>query len=249
VLLFSRILNIKKSQARQMERRLERRYQPGRHFPLLATIDVEGEPRAAKVLDLSAHGAGLQVSGPSYRLGLDAKLHLMLEDTWMEFPCRVAHVKTLSAGCRLGLAAQFENFATQKAYLQLLQPVALGSAMRPVPGEEIRQDEPELYKSAFTGLPGTELQVWRQGDPMGELVSFVCEFDEFVVRGDTSVGVLQIASRKQVPRLPSKLRPAVPRKLAGGLHEEVRLLFRWTMLNLPKEVPGDIRTYLQGFVD
>jgi hypothetical protein len=84
---------------------------------------------------------------------------------------------------------------------------------------------------------------------MGELVSFVCEFDEFVVRGDTSVGVLQIASRKQVPRLPSKLRPAVPRKLAGGLHEEVRLLFRWTMLNLPKEVPGDIRTYLQGFVD
>jgi hypothetical protein len=249
VLLFSRILNIKKSQARQMERRLERRYPPGRQFPLLATIDVEGEPRAAKVLDLSAHGAGLQVSGPAYCKGSYAKLHLMLEETWMEFPCLIAHVKTLPAGCRLGLTAKFEDFAAQKAYLQLLQPVALGSAIRPISNDEIRQDEPELHKAVFTGLPGTELNVWRQGDPMGELISFLWEMDDYVIRGETAVGVLQISSRKQMPRPASRAKTAAPRKLPGGVHDEVRLLFRWTMLNLPKEVPGDIRTFLQGFID
>ena len=249
VLLFTRILDIKKSQARQMERRLERRYSPGRNFPLFATLDVDGEPRAAKVIDLSAHGAGLQVSGPAYGKGSVAKLHLMLEETWMEFPCRIAHLRTLSAGCRLGLEAKFENFATQKAYLQLLQPVALGSAMRPVPVEETRQIEPDLHMSAFTGLPGTELSVWRAGDPDGDFNSFLWQMDDYIVRGEAAVGVVQITSRKQLPRPSARGKAGGPRKLAAGVHDEVRLLFRWTMLNLPKEVPGDIRTFMQGFVD
>ena len=239
MLLFSRILNIKKSQARQMERRLERRYPPGRLFPLFATIDVAGEPRAAKVLDLSAHGAGLQVSGPAYAAGLAAQLHLQLDETWMEFPCRIAHVKVLPKGCRLGLAAQFKDFATQKAYLQLLQPVALGSSMRPIAPEEIRQDEPEMLKAVFTGLPGSELSVWRQGNHL----------DEYVIRGDSTVGVLQISPRKQMPRLSAVAKSAAPKKLPTAVHDEVRLLYNWTMFNLPKEVPGDIRSFLQGFVD
>ena len=245
MLLFSRILNIKKSQARQMERRLERRYPPGRLFPLFATIDVAGEPRAAKVLDLSAHGAGLQVSGPAYAAGLAAQLHLQLDETWMEFPCRIAHVKVLPKGCRLGLTAQFKDFATQKAYLQLLQPVALGSSMRPIAPEETRQDEPDMLKAVFTGLPGSELSVWRQGNHLGDLVSFVWQMDEYVIRGDSTVGVLQISPRRQLPR-PSA---AAPKKLPAAVHDEVRLLYNWTMFNLPKEVPGDIRSFLQGFVD
>ena len=53
VLLFRRILNFEKAQARQIERRRERRYLPGRPFPLYATIDVDGEPRSAKIIDLS----------------------------------------------------------------------------------------------------------------------------------------------------------------------------------------------------
>lgn len=249
VLLFRRILNFEKSQARQMERRLDRRYTPGRHFPLYATIDVEGEPRSAKIIDLSPGGAGLQVSGPSYTAGSDAKLHLMLEDSWMEFPCRIAHVKTLPVGCRLGLEARFENFAAQKAYLQLLQPVVIGSAMRPVPPEEVRQDDPAMHKLVFTGTPGTELNVWRQGDATGELYSFLWQMDDYLVRGDTTTGVMQVTARKQLERSAGGELTTAPVKLRGAADDEVRLLFRWTMMNLPKEVPGDIRTFLQGFVD
>lgn len=249
VLLFSHILNIKKSQARQMERRLERRYTPGRNFPLFATIEVEDEPRSAKVLDLSSGGAGLQVTGPPYVLGSSAKLYLMLEEMCMDFDCSIAHVKILPSGCRLGLTAKFEDFAARKTYLQLLQPVAIGSAMRMVPPEEIRQNEATMHKLMFTGPSGTELNVWRQGDVTGELHSFLWQMDDFVVRGDTATGVMQISTRKQIAR-PSKLKAASPpAKLSGGISDEIRLLFRWTMMNLPKEMPGDIRTYLQGFVD
>ncbi len=232
-----------------MERRLERRYSPGRTFPLFATIEVEGEPRSAKVLDLSPGGAGLQVTGPSYVVGSDAKLYLMLEETCMDFICRIAHVKVLPSGCRLGLTARFENFAARKAYLQLLQPVAIGSAMRMVPPEEVRQNEPALHKLVFTGTPGTELNIWRRDDHLGELDSFLWQMDDYVVRGDTATGVMQISTRRQIAR-PSKLKVAAPPvKLPGGVSDEIRLLFRWTMMNLPKEVPGDIRTFLQGFVD
>jgi hypothetical protein len=73
--------------------------------------------------------------------------------------------------------------------------------------------------------------------------------DEYVIHGETAEGVLQISSRKPKsrPSLPAKA--AGPRKLHKPVHDEVKLLFHWTMLNLPKEVPGDIRSYLQAFID
>lgn len=232
-----------------MERRRDRRYLPGRLFPLLASIHVEGEPRSAKIIDLSPGGAGLQVSGPAYHEGTEAKLHLLLEDMWMEFPCRIAHVTLLRAGCRFGITAKFENFAAQKAYLQLLQPVVLGSSLRPIPPEEVLQNDPDMHKLLFTGTPGTELNVWRQGDIMGELHGFLWRIDDYLVRGDTVEGVLQITSRKP-PGRPTKANPAgLPGKLSKEISDEIRLLFRWTVLNLPKEVPGDIRSFVQGFAD
>lgn len=247
--LFSRILAFKENLARQKEQRGERRYPPGRNFPLIATIEVSDDPRNAKVLDLSPGGAGLQVAGPPYTVGATAKLHLMLEDLWMEFPCLIAHLKILPVGCRLGLTARFDNPETENSFLQLLQPIVLGSALRPVPPEEVRQDEPTMHRQVFTGIPGTELSLWRQYDLMGELTGFLWRMDDYVVRGEAAVGVMQLSTRQQLDR-PARGKRAKPSgKLRGAIDGEIRQLFLWTMLNLPKEVPGDIRTFLQGFVD
>lgn len=247
--LFSRILAFKENLARQKEQRGERRYSPGRNFPLIATIEVGEDPRNAKVLDLSPGGAGLQVAGPPYPLGAEARLHLMLESLWMEFPCRIAHLKILPVGCRLGLTARFDNPETENSFLQLLQPVVLGGAMRPVPPEEVRQDDPTMHMQVFTGTPGTELAVWRQYDLMGELSGFLWRMDDYIVRGEAAVGVMQLSTRPPTPRRARGKQPKPSGKLRGAIDGEIRQLFRWTMLNLPKEVPGDIRSFLQGFVD
>jgi hypothetical protein len=247
--LFSRILAFKENLARQKELRGERRYPPGRSFPLIATIDVGDDPRNAKVLDLSPGGAGLQVAGPPYAMGADAKLHLMLENLWMEFPCRIAHLKILPVGCRLGLTARFDNPEIETSFLQLLQPIVLGSAMRPVPPEEVRQDDPTMHMQVFTGTPGTELTVWRQYDLTGELSSFLWRMEDYIVRGDATVGVMQLSTRQPSGRPAAGKRTKPTGRLRGALDGEIRQLFRWTMLNLPKEVPGDIRSFLQGFVD
>jgi hypothetical protein len=248
VLLFSRILDFEQNRIQEVERRREQRYVPGRNFPLQATIEVDDEPRNAHIMDLSPGGAGLRVSGPAYTRGSLAKLHLMIEDSWMEFACTIAHVKTLSSGCRLGLTAGFASFAEKKAYLQLLQPVAIGSLFRPVPPDEVRQMDPGMHKVVFTGRPGTELDVWRQGDADGPYHSFNWQVDDYIVQGALGGEELQIHSRKYMVA-PTRTKPGAPayRKLPNDVQDEIRRLFRWTMLNLPKDVPAELRTFIQGF--
>ena len=248
MLLFSRILDFEENQIKEVERRREQRYLPGRPFPLHATIDVDGEPRSARVMDLSPGGAGLQVSGPSYTRGSLARLHLMIEDAWMEFACTIAHVRTLPTGCRLGLTAGFASFAEKKAYLQLLQPVAVGCMLRPVPPDEVRQIDPGMHKLVFTGRPGTELSVWLQGDAKGPIHSFHWQMDDYMVQGTHGTEEMQIFSRKfMVAQSSAKAGAPTYRKMPAGMRDEIKLLFRWTMMNLPKEVPADIRTFVQGF--
>lgn len=248
MLLFSRILDFEDNQIKEVERRREQRYIPGRPFPLQATIDVEGEPRNARIIDLSPGGAGLQVSGPVYTRGTPTKLHLMLEESWMEFACTIAHVRSLPSGCRLGLTANFASFEEKKAYLQLLQPIAIGSVFRAVPADEVRQIDPGMHKVVFTGRPGTELNLWRQGDGNGPLRSFLCEMDDYLVQGALGGEEMQITSKKYMVA-PTRLKPDGPsfRKLPAGMRDEIRLLFRWTMMNLPKDMPVEIRTFMQGF--
>jgi PilZ domain len=248
VLLFSRILDFEEDQIKEVERRREQRYAPGRPFPLQATIEVDGEPRSARIIDLSPGGAGLQVSGPSYARGSLAKLHLMIEESWMEFACTIAHVRTLSSGCRLGLTAEFASFAQKKAYLQLLQPIAIGSLFRPVPADEVSQVDPGMHKMLFTGRPGTELNVWCQSDASGPLYSFFCEMDDYLVQGARGAAEMLISAKKYMVD-PARSKTATPafRKLPAGMRDEIRLLFRWTMMNLPKDLPAEVRSFMQEF--
>jgi hypothetical protein len=248
VLLFSRILDFEENQIKEVERRREQRYAPGKPFPLQATIEVDGEPRSAKIIDLSPGGAGLQVSGPSYHRGSPAKLHFMLGDAWMEFACTIAHVRTLASGCRLGLTAGFTSFAEKKAYLQLLQPIAIGGLFRIVPADEVNQLDPGMHKTIFTGRPGTELNVWRQGDAGGQLYSFFCEMDDYLVQGARGADEMHITSKKYMID-PGRSKAGAPsfRKLPAAMKDEIRLLFRWTMLNLPRDMPADVRAFMQSF--
>lgn len=246
-MLFSHILDFKEDQLQEEERRRAQRHIPGRPFPLQATIDVGGEPRIAKIIDLSPGGAGLKVPGPSYPRGTMAKLHLMIAEVWIEFPCRVAHVRTMAAGSRVGLTACFDDLAVKKSYLQLLQPVAIGSAFRPVPTEDVRQPEAGLHKLVYLGRPGAELDVWCQDDSSGPPQSFLWQLDDYLVRGSVGADDLQIFSRKYL-MVPTRKNPGPAyRKLPPRIRAEIRRLFHWTMLNLSKEIPADIRIFLQGF--
>ena len=247
MLPFSHILDFDESKLQEVERRRALRHVPSRLFPLQATIDVDGETRLARIVDLSPGGAGLQVAGPAYQRDLEAKLHLMIDDVWLEIRCRIAHVRVMAAGSRVGLMALFDDSAQKKAFLQLLQPVAIGSSFRPVATEDIRQPEPGLHKLVFSGRPGAELNVWCQRDSSGPPQTFLWQLDDFLVQGKLGGDELQIHSRKYM-MVPTRKKPGPTyRKLPPKVREDIRRLFHWTMLNLSKDIPVDIRVFLQEF--
>jgi hypothetical protein len=171
----------------------------------------------------------------------------MIDDVWIDFRCRIAHVRAIAAGCRIGLTACFDDLEEKKAYLQLLQPVAIGSAFRPVPTEEIRQPQSGLFKLVFSGRPGAELDVWCQRDANGPPQTFLWQLDDYQVKGTLGSDELQIHSQKYM-MVPTKKKPGPSyRKLPVKVREEIRRLFHWSMLNLSKEIPVDIRVFLQEF--
>ena len=47
-------------------------------------------------LTIAGMWAGLRVSGPTYQRDTEAKLHVMIDDIWLEFRCRIAHVRAMS---------------------------------------------------------------------------------------------------------------------------------------------------------
>lgn len=249
MLFFSRILDFQEGRLPEAERRREQRHTPARAFPLQATIEVEGEPRNGRIVDLSPSGVGLQVAGPSYSRGTAAKLHLMVENSWVEFACRIAHVRSTPSGSRLGLTALFGNFEEQKSYLQLVQPVAIGSTFHPVSADEVLQAEPDVHRLIFTGRPGSELTVWRDDNASGPLRSFLCQLDDYLVQGAAGQAELQVFSRKYLIAPTRKKGGPAFRKLPLPVQDEIRRFFRWTVLNLSKEVPVEIRTFLHGFAE
>lgn len=245
MLPFRHILDFDEGQLQEVERRREQRHVPGFCFPLQATFEVVGVPRLAKIIDLAPGGVGLLVPGPGCQKDAQARLHLLIEDVWLEFHGRIAHVHTLSSGSRIGLTACFSNFADKKAYLQLLQPVAIGSTYRPVPPEEVRQFETDLHKLVFAGRPGSELNVWCQGDNNGVPKAFLWKLDDYLVQGEMPGGELKIHSEKHLLAPSNAPQNQVFRKLPPKITAEIHRLCRWTMLNLSKEIPPHIRTYLQ----
>jgi len=171
----------------------------------------------------------------------------VLDDSWLELSCRIAHVRALPVGSRIGLTAQFADFADRKGYLQLLLPVSIGSAFRAASPEETLQTEPDFHKVIFTGRPGTELNVWYEGTARGPLFSFVCQIDDYVVQGAKGQAELQIFSRQTGLPDASRKRGSGAGKLPKPVRDEIHRLFRWTVLNLSPEVPPEVRTFLQDF--
>ena len=108
-------------------------------------------------------------------------------------------------------------------------------------------DEPGLHKLVYFGRPGAELDVWCQDDSSGPPQSFLWQLDDYLVRGAVGSEELQVHSKKYL-MVPSRKKPGPTyRKLPPKIRAEIRRLFHWTMLNLSKEVPADIRVFLQGF--
>jgi hypothetical protein len=247
VLIFRRIFNFEKAKVEQMEKRLNRRYVPGTGFPLRANLLIAGRACPAKLQDMSGNGVGLLLSQD---LALDpgqmVRLDLELGQHRLEIDARVAHLQPNDQGVYCGLGLKFSEFLSQKAYLQLLQPVVIGQSLQPMAEDHSARHEPGFHKQIFIGESDSQLTVSTALGNGPTPHSFDFRMSDFFCQGSLQTGQLESGSIAPSDVSPASVSNPVF-ETSGGLHEEIHQMFRWILPNLAPAVPANVRAFLQQF--
>lgn len=248
MLLFKKILNFKGAGGLG-DKRGATRYPAGTKIPLKAKVTLvgrDGEGHILKADDVRAMDWGGQIvnlstTGISMRLhpaamgerGENCRLKLELDNMLFEIEGTIAHFWSGPQHATIGIAANFPDTQTQKAFRQLVEPVAIGAGLAPVSG--VKQDVAGLRKEQYAGEDETVLSIWR--DESGKVIQhFELSTHGYYIRGSAQSPGLQLGS---YPEGKTKLTPTQT--------GEVRQLFRLIVPNIAKSVPAEVRTFLERF--
>jgi len=247
MLIFRRIFNFEQEKVEQLEKRLNLRYPLGPTFPLQATLHNAGRDHSAKLLDISSNGIGVLVApGTGLLAGHHLRVDLVLGAHRLAIDARIAHVHARENEVYLGLGLVFGDFEVQKSYMQLMQPVVIGQSLQLMPLDRVIQNEPKFTKQVFSGEPDSLLTVRAAKTPGLPLHSFDFRMNDYYCRGVLQKGQADVYELESIdPDGDKKTNPVF--ETSGGLHDEIRQLFRWVVPNLSSTIPDNVREFLRKF--
>jgi hypothetical protein len=243
--VFDRIFNFDQAEVARMEQRLNTRYTPGAAFPLQAWLLAEGSETPAKILNISGNGIGLLLEPDTLPAEDDAvKVRLRFGAYQQLVDGRVVHLRPDAAKAYCGVGFKFADFPSRKTYLQLLQPIAIGQSLQPVPAQQVTQDDPSLTKQVFRGDNDAQLTVWLGQEPAAGFQRFEFRMRDYLCQAnrasqglETRAGSDSTSSKSSNPVF----------DISGNVQAEIRQLYRWTLPNLSAAVPDDVRAFLQRY--
>jgi len=258
VLLFKRILNFTKAGVSRKEKRKAERYEVGHPFPFKTVLTVLGQDSegrsvqndnsgvdwAGRLANLSSSGASIQLhSAAAGTRGGRCMLTFSREKYVLKIPGTIAYFRAYPQYMLCGFSFNFPDFETQKAYLQLLEPVSIGAALTPVDAKKVKQDAAGLLKEQFKGPSDSLLTVARQV-PGSAVRNFDFRMNDYGVRWSEGMAKVEPYG------LPtgSKTASATFVQLTAAQLEEVRWLFCLAVPNLAKAVPLEVRKQLAKLV-
>ncbi len=261
MLLFKRILNITKASVAPGDKRKIERYPVGHPFPFKTVVtllghdgegkrilnDDQGQDWAGRLANLSTSGASIQVHSAAIGLrGEPCRFKISLDKYLLEIPGTIAHFRAYPQFTLCGFSFRFPDFETQKAYLQVLEPVAIGASLVPVDIKKIKQDTAGLHKEQYSGKGTSRLNIWRR-TPDGDVHSFDFRMNDYGVRW--TEGMAEVEPYGMAKLNPSGKKTASPFvQLTATQLEEVRWLFCLAVPNLAKAVPLEVRKFLAKVV-
>jgi hypothetical protein len=189
------------------------------------------------MLNLSGNGASMQLHPAAVAdRGDVCTMSLSFGRSTLTIRARVAHFRAGTKFTLCGVSLEFPDTETQKAYLQVLEPVILGSSFKPTDSGQVKQDTPDLVKEQYLGDSGTRLTVWRTaGD--GGIAGFELLVGFHSITGTPDSEQLDVSAIDTAPA----------GETTAAAREEVSRLFRWIVPNLPKAVPTDVRKFLARY--
>lgn len=252
VLLFKSILEKQTDVAASDDKRRAPRYPLGENFAFKTKLALfqnngvklpEGKTKewSATAVNLSATGASVQLSMAAVAFAKEkCRLKFSRGDYVLELPATIAHFRCYSQYSLCGVVFNFPTPEAQQGYLQLLEPVVLGSSLVRI---EAIQNTPGQIMEQFSGI-NSALTIWRDG-PEGPITGFDFRMRQYAVRwaeGEAELKLYAVAEGKE-----GDAEELVP--LTSEQHDEVRWLFCLSVPNLPKAVPADVRKFLSGMVE
>jgi hypothetical protein len=250
VLLFKRILNFTKSSVAASEQRGAERYLVGAGVQFNTEVSLlqhdqagKANPRgrrgphwAGKVVNLSTLGASIHLPAAAVaHQGEECGVRLSIDDYVMDIAGKVAYFRAFPGHATCGVAFEFEFFEVRKAYLQLLEAVALGASLLPVKASELKPDATGLDKEVYRGKDGAQLSVWRT-EADGDIQRFDFRMNDYGVRWSLGQTELETYAKK------------TSTVLTKAEHEEVSWLFCLAVPNLAKAVQADVRKFLSALI-
>jgi len=250
MLFFKRILKESEAapadgKAPQVERRRSRRYLVNARFPLKAVLSFSGRNDTAsptghprppwkwegRLIDCSEQGARIQMeSGRKVGARDLCDLRLTVEEFNLTVPCHISNITGQGETLQFGLQHDFADDGTRKAYVQLLEVLALGSALR-LESKTSKPDESGYLVEHYASDRPARLTVWRLPKDRG-VVAFEFLLKDCLVR--------TVAGQPVEYRSATDNRPATAAKA-----REIKRLFQWVVPNVALEVPEDVRRILR----
>lgn len=262
MLLFKKILDFQKSDGGLLDKRGAKRYPVGVKFPLKVKITLSARDGEGRLLPAGKHSAmdwggqilNLSTSGVSIRLhpaaiatkGENCAIKLELDNKLFELDATVANYRTGQAFVTAGVLLKFADAYSQKAYQQLMEPVIIGSTFDAISVARVKQDLPGLFKERYEGESDSVLHIWRDGTGKVPKLFEMLVYD-FCIRGNSENSGLNISYREGAKAGKRESRPAIPVPLSPDHQAEVRQFFQFIVQNLGKDVPGEVKKFLELF--
>lgn len=248
---FKRILQFKKetpAQREQREQRHAQRYVLPPETPLQCVVQLGSRFRSGELVNLSGTGLSLRLpKDVEITRGQTCRVTLSVEKHQLPLQATVIHLRRDDRNVTLGLSLQFADFENQQSYLQLLDPIAIGTTLTPIKSDGLRFAEPGIITDRYDSPADAQLTVWRSFAGQA-LIGFELRLHEFYVRCRSTPPQLEIyTSAGTAPPLPGFITPTL--KKAGDKTADIRRLFRWVVPHLNKSIPEDIRIFLGQFTN
>ena len=204
------------------------------------------EAGGGAVVNMSSGGVSMRLHPAAMgERGENCRLKLELDHQLFEIDASIAHFWSGPQYATCGVALKFPDAQTQKAFRQLVEPVALGAILQPLDPKAVEQDAPGFVKEQYAGDEDTLLTVWR--DPSGKIIEhFELQTHDYFIRGSVQTPGLQIGYQEGKPASKGS-GPATGMHLTPTQVSEVRHLFLLIVPNLSKAVPADVRAFLERF--
>lgn len=244
--LFKSILEAEPAALTADEKRKLPRYPLGDDFIFRTKLTLfqtggKGKDWSATPVNLSVTGASVQVSMAAVAFQREqCRLKFSHGDYLLDLPATIAHFRCYSQYSLCGIIFNFPDEEARQSYLQLLEPVAIGSSLK---AAHVDQDAPGRPKEKYTAGNGSvALTVWRN-EPENSIISFDFRMRQYGVSWMKGLAELEVyglaTDESAVEQILS---------LSEEQNEEVRWLFCLAVPNLSKAVPLDVRKFLATLV-